>query len=99
MAYPATAAPAAPHTIMSGHLSQRYLVSAENPTALASVITGIRADPALKLLDTIGPQHSPHTAVVSMNENQAAGLRQRFAAVAGLTVEADQPLSPQDGDA
>jgi hypothetical protein len=33
-----------------------------------------------------------------MNENQAARLRHRFAAVAGLTIEADQPLSPLDGD-
>jgi hypothetical protein len=91
-------APTASLASMSGYLNRRYLVSARDPAALAKVIEHMRADPALKLLDTIGPPKAPHTAVVSMNDKQAARLRLHFAAVAGLTVEADQPLSPLDGD-
>ena len=80
---------------MNSRLSNRYLVSADEPSALTQVIDNLRADPSVELLDTIGPPQAPHTAVVNMNDEQAAGLRRKFgAAVPGLLIEPDQPLSP-----
>jgi hypothetical protein len=49
------------------------------------------ADPAIDVLDALGPAGQPHTLVVAITSDQADALRQRFAG--RLKVEADQPLS------
>lgn len=82
---------------MSRPEPSRYLVHADDPATLADVLDGIRSDPALELLDTIGPSGAPHTAVVRMNDQQAKDLRQRFRGASRLSIEPDQPLSPFPG--
>jgi aspartate carbamoyltransferase regulatory subunit len=87
----------APPADMNSLSNKRYLVSAEQTSALAHVIDHVKADPALQLVDTIGPQQAPHTLVVDMNEEQAARLRKKFSKLRGLSIEPDQPLSPLGG--
>lgn len=94
---PAATTPGAPPAEMNSPANKRYLVSAEQASALTRVIDHVKADPALQLLDTIGPQQQPHTLVVDMNEEQAARLRKKFSKLRGLSIEPDQPLSPLGG--
>ena len=72
----------------------RYLISARgDDTALTNFIEQAHNDPSLKLVDIIGPPGHPHTAVVEMSPQTAAGLEQRFRSTQQLTIEPDRPLS------
>ena len=68
-----------------------YLVSALEADVLAQVIALIEADRSFKLLRRMGPVNKPHTLLVSMDEDHAALLMQRFPDQ--LLVERDRPLS------
>lgn len=71
----------------------RYIVrAAADNSALAAFIDSLGANPAIRLIDTIGPSAGPpHTAVVETDPATAEQLRQRTHNQ--LTIEPDQPLS------
>lgn len=71
----------------------RYIVrAAADDSALARFIDSIRADPAVRLVDTIGPSAGPpHTVVVETDPATAEQLRRRT--LNQLMIEPDSPLS------
>ncbi len=71
----------------------RYLVSSGDSTKLADFVSEATRMPELQLLNTIGPQGAPHTAVYDMPHATAAQLSQRFASSGDMKIEPDQPLS------
>ena len=77
----------------SGGASSRYIVRAAADSAvLGAFIDRIAADPAIRLVDTIGPSAGPpHTAVVETDPDTAEQLRRSH--LNQLTIEPDQPLS------
>ncbi len=77
----------------SGSGTGRYIVRAtDDDGALGSFIDSLGANPAIRLVDTIGPSAGPpHTVVVETDTATAEQLRQRHQHQ--LTIEPDQPLS------
>jgi hypothetical protein len=74
--------------------TSRYIIrAADDGTALIEFMAGIRADPKIRLVDTIGPQEQPHTAVVETDQVAADQLAQRFRNSNQLMIEPDRPLS------
>lgn len=73
--------------------SGRYIVRATaDAGALGSFIDSLGANPAIRLLETIGPSAGPpHTVVVETDPDTAEQLRQSNHNQ--LTIEPDQPLS------
>jgi hypothetical protein len=60
--------------------------------ALSAFIDSLKANPAIRLVDTIGPSAGPpHTVVIETDPDTAEQLRQRT--LNQLTIEPDQPLS------
>ncbi len=80
-----------PVTPASKH--ERYIIRASAPARLAAFIHDIAGDADAEVLDLIGPQDAPHTAVVAMPPQKAAGLAQHFQQSNELTIEPDRPLS------
>lgn len=78
---------------VQGRTSSRYIVrAAADSRALSAFIDDIAANPAVRLVDTIGPSAGPpHTAVVDTDPDTAEQLRRRN--LNQLTIEPDQPLS------
>ncbi len=78
---------------VQGRTSNRYIVrAAADSRALSAFIDDIAANPAVRLVDTIGPSAGPpHTAVVETDPDTAEQLRRRN--LNQLTIEPDQPLS------
>ncbi|MFC5510525.1 hypothetical protein ACFPOU_05230 [Massilia jejuensis] len=79
---------------MSGNASNtRYIVrAATDETALAHFLDSIQSDPAIRVVDTIGPAAGPpHTVVVETDPATAERLRQRT--LNQLMIEPDRPLS------
>lgn len=76
-----------------GRATGRYIVrAAADAGALNSFIDSLGANPAIRLVDTIGPSAGPpHTVVVETDRDTAEQLRQRTQNQ--LTIEPDQPLS------
>lgn len=60
---------------------------------LAEFLTELRTDPALELVDTIGPPGQPHTAVVATSADHAPAFEQRFRNSPHIMIERDRPLS------
>ncbi|QNA89586.1 hypothetical protein G4G28_15910 [Massilia sp. Dwa41.01b] len=70
----------------------RYIVrAAGDDGALARFLDSIGADPALHVLETIGPAAAPHTLVVEADPAAIDQLRQRT--LNQLMIEPDRPLS------
>ncbi|WP_296949961.1 hypothetical protein [uncultured Massilia sp.] len=80
--------------------TSRYIIRTvhEGPV-LAAFIAGIRTNPAVRLLEAIGPQQQPHTAVVETDAATAEQLRQSFSTSNQLMIEPDSPLSLFDRQA
>lgn len=78
---------------VQGRTSSRYIVrAAADSRALSAFIDDIAANPAVRLVDTIGPSAGPpHTAIVETDPDTAEQLRRRN--LNQLTIEPDQPLS------
>ena len=71
-----------------------YIVRSEDAGQLADFIQDIQQDPAVTLVDTIGPANRPHTVVVAMSPEKALSLEQRFSNNSiPLIIEPDRPLS------
>ena len=79
--------------IEGGPGSGRYIVSCKDPGKLGQFIQSSYQDPALQLIDTMGPVGAPHTAVYEMAHTKAADLQRLFSQAGELTIEPDQPLS------
>jgi len=81
--------PASPPTAAVG----RYIVRASGEDdALARFLAALDSEPAVRLVDTIGPPAGqPHTAVVETDAPTAERLR--HSSLYQLTIEPDQPLS------
>ncbi len=79
--------------IQGGPGRGRYLVSCSDSQQLQRFISESAHNHALKLLDTIGPEQAPHTAVYDMAHDDAADLDRRFATSGALKIERDQPMS------
>lgn len=72
----------------------RYIIRARNQdSALDAFITTVGNDPALELVDVIGPQGHPHTAIVAVAQDMAQAFEQRIRNSPQLTIERDRPLS------
>ncbi|MCC2958257.1 hypothetical protein LK542_21795 [Massilia sp. IC2-477] len=73
--------------------SSRYIVrAAADSHALGAFIDSLGAQPAIRLVDTIGPAGGPpHTVVVETDHDTAEQLKRRT--LNQLTIEPDQPLS------
>lgn len=72
----------------------RFIVRArDDSSTVADFLTMIQNDPALELVDTIGPADRPHTAVVAVDPEQAPSFEQRFRNLKHLMIEPDRPLS------
>ena len=72
----------------------RYIVraAADDSSVLAGFVDSIRDDPAVRLVDTIGPRGGPpHTVVVETDPETADALRKRT--LNQLMIEPDRPLS------
>lgn len=80
-------------TIQGGPGRGRYLVSCTDGAKLARFVSDSHADPELQLIETLGPQGAPHTAVFDMAHAIAAQLEHRFASSGDMKIEPDQPLS------
>ncbi len=76
-----------------GRASARYIVRAiADSAALGAFIDSLGANPAIRLIDAIGPSAGPpHTVVVETDPGTVEQLRQRTHNQ--LTIEPDQPLS------
>lgn len=72
---------------------ERYIIRSTDSQLLAELLRRIEADPAIQLLDVIGPSGAPHTAVVAMYPETAAALEMQFRASSQFTIEPDRPLS------
>jgi len=82
--------------LTSGAGKARYMIHAadSDTPALAAALTALVADPDVELLDTIGPNGQPHTAVVEISHDKALALQQDFRLRnQHLTIEPDRPLS------
>lgn len=71
----------------------RFIVRGRDNGALTDFLAMINNDPAIELVDTIGPEHSPHTAVVAVAPEQALSFEQRIRNLQQLMIERDRPLS------
>ncbi len=60
---------------------------------LADFLAMIHEEPAIELVDTIGPAQQPHTAVIAVEPEQAPSFEQRFQHSQQLMIERDRPLS------
>jgi hypothetical protein len=67
----------------------QFIVSAD-PALLQQVISGMRADAEVRVLNVSGPATSPRRVVAQMADTKAEELRQRFGG--RVTVERNQPL-------
>jgi len=78
----------------NGSETSRYIIRAvEDGPALAAFIASLPADTAVRLVDTVGPQAQPHTAVVETDAWTAQQLEQAFRISNQLMIEPDRPLS------
>ena len=72
---------------------RRIVRARGDKSTLADVLSTLANDPSLELVDTIGPAHSPHTAVVAVPADLAPSFEQRFRNSQQLMIERDRPLS------
>jgi hypothetical protein len=80
-------------TIQGGPGRGRYLIIANDKLRLRRFVHDAHKDPELDLIETIGPNDAPHTAVYEMAHNKAASLQQGFQSEGALRIEPDKPLS------
>lgn len=74
--------------------TSRYIIRAvDDGPVLAAFVAAIRANPAVRLIEAIGPKDQPHTAVVETDAATAEQLEQSFRTSNQLMIEPDRPLS------
>ena len=77
--------------------TSRFLVHAARGAPLNDFLVAAATDPDIVVLDIIGPQDHPHTALVELTSDKARLLDQHFRLTGTLshqlTIEPDRPLS------
>ncbi len=73
-----------------------YLVSSADSNLLNDFIARAGNDAALKLVQVMGPEAAPHTALFDMPHDSAAELARSFQEAGHLKIEPDRPLSMFD---
>ncbi len=73
-----------------------YLVSSSDSKQLSDFIARAVNDAALKLIQVMGPEDAPHTALFDMPHDSAANLARSFQQAGHLKIEPDRPLSMFD---
>lgn len=78
----------------------RYLVRAMGDAIpLTGFLASIASDPAIAVVDRIGPAGQPHTVVTEMSHDRARALEQQFnQSQQPIMIEPDRPLSMSGGD-
>ncbi|MES2934506.1 MAG: hypothetical protein V4805_13580 [Pseudomonadota bacterium] len=71
----------------------RYIIRAQDSLHLVDFLRTTSCDPNIVLVDTIGPEGQPHTAVFELSHDTARSLEQRFLGSPQLKIEPDRPLS------
>lgn len=72
----------------------RYLIrAATDGPVLAAFVGRIRANAAVRVVDTIGPHDTPHTVVIETDAATAEQLKESFRSTNQLMIEPDRPLS------
>jgi hypothetical protein len=80
--------------ISAGAETGRYIIRCrDDERPLAEFLAASGNDPAIKVVDTIGPAGKPHTVVAEMSGSMAQSLEQRFSSSNQLIIEPDRPLS------
>jgi hypothetical protein len=78
----------------------RFLIHAASGAPLTDFLALAAGDPEIAVVDTIGPNGQPHTAVVEISPDKARALALHFRSMSGpdhqLTIEPDRPLSMFD---
>jgi hypothetical protein len=79
----------------SGSERGRYLVHAvDDAVPLTAFLDAIASNPAIAIVEHIGPAERPHTVVAEMSHDQARALEQQFRQnQQPITIEPDQTLS------
>ncbi|MGZ5202415.1 MAG: hypothetical protein ACXWC4_21860 [Telluria sp.] len=76
------------------HNGSRYIVRAAGDSApLQSFIDGLPGEPAIRLVQAIGPAAQAHTVVIQTDAATAQALAHRFSHTNQLMIEPDRPLS------
>lgn len=74
--------------------TSRYIIRATGDgPALDVFVANIRAHPAVRLVDAIGPREHPHTVVIETDAATARQLEESFRSTNQLMIEPDRPLS------
>lgn len=72
----------------------RFIVRARaTEGSVSDFLADIQGEPAVTVVDTIGPAGRPHTAVVAVGADQAPSFEQRFRHSPHIAIERDRPLS------
>lgn len=72
----------------------RFIVrTREQGSTLTDVLAIMQNDPALELVDTIGPAGHPHTAVIATTAAHAPTFEQCYRHLPNIMIERDRPLS------
>lgn len=80
--------------LQTGPDKARFLIRAVGDAVpLTDFLASAAADPAIKIVDRIGPAGNPHTVVAELSHDQARALEQRFNQSKQLLIEPDRPLS------
>lgn len=79
----------------SGSERGRYLVHAvDDAVPLTAFLDAIASNPAIAIVEHIGPADRPHTVVAEMSHDQARALEKQFRQNRQpITIEPDQTLS------
>jgi hypothetical protein len=76
----------------------RYLVrAAGDAVPLTPLLDSIASNPAITIVDRIGPPGQAHTVVLDMSHDQARALEQQFSETQQFIIEPDSPLSMFSG--
>jgi hypothetical protein len=72
----------------------RYIIRTRTePAALAAFLNSIKDDPAIAVVDSIGPTGQVHTVVVDVTADKAPLLERALGESTQLMIERDRPLS------
>ncbi len=81
-------------SISAGPGRGRYIIrSKHDDTPLTELLGELGNDPAVAMVDAIGPPGKPHTVVCEMTGDKARSLQQRFDQSNQFIIEPDRPLS------
>ncbi len=75
---------------------KRYIIHSDDAQQLNELVETIKHDPAIELMDVIGPTNAPHTVVAKMPAEKAQSLERDHMHSKNMKIEPDRPLSLDD---